>query len=261
MPAIASRLRAAPLAARVDFLLRDYDYFRATRVWLNTRLAALRPARGNSGPAGRLYASQFTAHTGRGSSDRAPRSALHQRSQERNYAGFGAPHTIASPHNSRQRNHRGCAKSHRRPLNDTLRYTVAARPRYARSHDQSHCDRNPPAHTCPTALLCSSPPCACSDLLPRVPAALTLAIALLAVTASSRGLRSFDTQATIRTGACIATTPAGWRPWLAESSISRSATSADARGGDNACVQGRARRVAQAPYLPAINGMSAAARN
>lgn len=52
--ALIERMRAGrfvsveiPLAARVDFLLRDYDYFTTHTEYLIDRLAALRPLRGN----------------------------------------------------------------------------------------------------------------------------------------------------------------------------------------------------------------------
>ncbi len=87
----------APLAARVDFLLRDYDYFLRDPAWLNSRLAALKALRGGETVARwQAYASQgewralveelLTGHY----------DPLYQRSQERNYAGFGTPHTIAA---------------------------------------------------------------------------------------------------------------------------------------------------------------------
>lgn len=82
----------APLAARVDFLLRDYDYFRRNPAWLNARLDALKALRGNEtvarwqdwASAGRwreLVSELLVEHY----------DPLYARSQERNYAGFGTP--------------------------------------------------------------------------------------------------------------------------------------------------------------------------
>lgn len=82
----------ASLEARVDFLLRDYDYFLQAPDWLNTRLDALRNLQGNETVArwqalasagnwrelvGELLATHY--------------DPLYQRSQNRNYSGFTAP--------------------------------------------------------------------------------------------------------------------------------------------------------------------------
>lgn len=85
----------APLAARVDFLLRDYDYFLNNPPWLNTRLDALKALRGGetvtrwqdwatTGHWRELVSELLVEHY----------DPLYARSQERNYAGFGTPHTL-----------------------------------------------------------------------------------------------------------------------------------------------------------------------
>ena len=71
-------------------------------------------------------------------------------------------------------------------------------------------DRNPPAHTLlHRVAVLRSPPRMLRPVI-TVPAALTLAIALLVVTATpAEAFDPFDTQATIRTGACTPRQPAG----------------------------------------------------
>jgi len=87
----------APLAERVAFLLRDYDYFLADAPWLNTRLAALKDLRGgetvarwqeqaSTGQWPQLVEELLTQHY----------DPLYHRSQQRNYDGFGAPQRIAA---------------------------------------------------------------------------------------------------------------------------------------------------------------------
>jgi tRNA 2-selenouridine synthase len=87
----------ATLDARVDFLLGDYDYFIANVDWLVQRLETLRELRGKEA-VGRWVA---LARAG------AWREFVHdilldhydplyQRSQDRNYVGFGAPQAFAS---------------------------------------------------------------------------------------------------------------------------------------------------------------------
>jgi tRNA 2-selenouridine synthase len=93
--ALIERMRAGsfvkveiPLAARVDFLLRDYQYFTADAEYLIARLAALRPLRGNevvdrwctlarNGEWREFVASILEQHY----------DPLYSRSQELNYAG------------------------------------------------------------------------------------------------------------------------------------------------------------------------------
>lgn len=87
----------APLSARVDFLLRDYDYFLRDPAWLNSRLAALKALRGGETVARwQAYASQGEWRTLVEELLTGHYDPLYQRSQERNYAGFGTPHTIAA---------------------------------------------------------------------------------------------------------------------------------------------------------------------
>ncbi len=85
----------APLAARVDFLLRDYDYFLNTPPWLNTRLDALKALRGGETVA-RWQDWATTGHWRELVSELLVEhyDPLYARSQERNYAGFGTPHTL-----------------------------------------------------------------------------------------------------------------------------------------------------------------------
>jgi tRNA 2-selenouridine synthase len=85
----------APLAARVDFLLRDYAYFLADPAWLNTRLAALKALRGGE------TVERWQAHASEGRWRELVEELLgshydplYARSQERNYAGFGTPRTV-----------------------------------------------------------------------------------------------------------------------------------------------------------------------
>jgi tRNA 2-selenouridine synthase len=86
----------APHAARVEFLLRDYSYFPADPDWLRARLDALKPLRGidtverwqvyvTQGAWAELVGELLTDHY----------DPLYQRSQTRNYAGFGKPTTLA----------------------------------------------------------------------------------------------------------------------------------------------------------------------
>lgn len=88
---------AAPLAARVDFLLRDYDYFLADPPWLNARLEALKALRGgetvahwqtlaSGGNWRELVGELLTLHY----------DPLYQASQQRNYAGFHEPRRFAA---------------------------------------------------------------------------------------------------------------------------------------------------------------------
>lgn len=84
-------------AARVDFLLRDYDYFLADPEWLKRRLASLRELRGaavvahwqglaDAGAWRELVEELLTQHY----------DPLYRASQQRNYADFGAPAVFRS---------------------------------------------------------------------------------------------------------------------------------------------------------------------
>ena len=87
----------ASVQARVDFLLRDYDYFLENPVWLNERLDALKALRGGE------TITRWQAHATEG---RWPElvgelleshyDPLYDRSQNRNYSGFGAPHVFTA---------------------------------------------------------------------------------------------------------------------------------------------------------------------
>ncbi|MFC5301289.1 tRNA 2-selenouridine(34) synthase MnmH [Azospira restricta] len=88
----------APRAARVAFLLRDYDYFLNDPAWLNSRLAALKDLRGgetvarwqdyaNAGRWPELVEELLADHY----------DPLYERSQNRNYSGYGEPRTVAAP--------------------------------------------------------------------------------------------------------------------------------------------------------------------
>jgi tRNA 2-selenouridine synthase len=85
----------SPLAARINFLLRDYDYFLANPAWLNARLDALRALRGNETVVRwQEYASAGCWHELVGELLTEHYDPLYERSQQRNYAGFGAPRSI-----------------------------------------------------------------------------------------------------------------------------------------------------------------------
>ncbi len=81
----------APVSARVDFLLRDYDYFTADPAWLETRLGALRGLLSNeilarwnglaaAGSWPELVGELLTLHY----------DPLYERSQGANYAGYSS---------------------------------------------------------------------------------------------------------------------------------------------------------------------------
>ncbi|HEX5802858.1 MAG TPA: tRNA 2-selenouridine(34) synthase MnmH, partial [Azospira sp.] len=87
----------APRSERVAFLLRDYDYFIGDPAWLNTRLAALKDLRGGetvarwqdyatSGRWPELVEELLAGHY----------DPLYERSQNRNYSGFGEPRVVAA---------------------------------------------------------------------------------------------------------------------------------------------------------------------
>ncbi len=100
--AMIERMRAgecvsieADTAARVEFLLRDYDYFVADPARLNDRLAALKELRGaetvarwqamaSAGQWRDLVTELLEQHY----------DPLYQRSQTRNYSGYGQPQTF-----------------------------------------------------------------------------------------------------------------------------------------------------------------------
>jgi len=85
----------ASLEARVDFLLRDYDYFLQAPDWLNTRLDALRNLQGNETVARwQALASAGNWHELVGELLATHYDPLYQRSQNRNYSGFTAPRSF-----------------------------------------------------------------------------------------------------------------------------------------------------------------------
>ena len=87
----------AEFSARVDFLLRDYDYFLAAPDWLNQRLDALRPLQGHetvkrwqdlarSGAWRQLVSELLGQHY----------DPLYRRSQHHNFAGLATPRKLAT---------------------------------------------------------------------------------------------------------------------------------------------------------------------
>ncbi len=87
----------AARSERVAFLLRDYDYFVNNPAWLNSRLAALKDLRGGETVA----RWQEQASTGRWPELVEELLAehydpLYERSQNRNYSGFGEPQRIVA---------------------------------------------------------------------------------------------------------------------------------------------------------------------
>ena len=87
----------AEFAARVDFLLRDYDYFLAAPDWLNARLDALRPLQGHetvsrwqdyarAGAWRELVGELLAQHY----------DPLYRRSQAHNFTGLASSRTLAT---------------------------------------------------------------------------------------------------------------------------------------------------------------------
>ena len=87
----------AEFSARVEFLLRDYDYFLAAPDWLNQRLDALRPLQGHetvkrwqdlarSGAWRQLVSELLGQHY----------DPLYRRSQHHNFAGLATPRKLAT---------------------------------------------------------------------------------------------------------------------------------------------------------------------
>jgi tRNA 2-selenouridine synthase len=87
----------AAFKARVDFLLRDYEYFLTAPDWLNSRLEALRNLQSRETIA-RWHAYVDNAQWPELVSEllELHYDPLYQRSQNRNYAGFGAPQPFAT---------------------------------------------------------------------------------------------------------------------------------------------------------------------
>jgi tRNA 2-selenouridine synthase len=87
----------AGFEARVDFLLRDYDYFLKDPAWFNSRLDVLAKLQSRE----TIARWQDYANTGQWPTLVAELLELHydplyRRSQKRNFAGFGAPTTFTS---------------------------------------------------------------------------------------------------------------------------------------------------------------------
>lgn len=82
----------APLPARVDFLLGDYVYFLENPAWLNSRLEALKELRGKE-TVSRWQMQASDGHWRELVSEllEAHYDPLYERSQNRNYSGFGSP--------------------------------------------------------------------------------------------------------------------------------------------------------------------------
>ena len=91
----------AEFSARVEFLLRDYDYFLAAPDWLNQRLDALRPLQGHetvkrwqdlarSGAWRQLVSELLGQHY----------DPLYRRSQHHNFAGLATPRKLATEDHS-----------------------------------------------------------------------------------------------------------------------------------------------------------------
>ncbi|WP_319239588.1 tRNA 2-selenouridine(34) synthase MnmH [uncultured Propionivibrio sp.] len=86
----------APFDARVDFLLRDYDYFVADPNTLDTRLDALRDLHSRETLAKwKTYAHAGEWRTLVAELLQQHYDPLYQRSQARNFSGFGTPKTYA----------------------------------------------------------------------------------------------------------------------------------------------------------------------
>ncbi|MBS1227250.1 MAG: tRNA 2-selenouridine synthase [Proteobacteria bacterium] len=87
----------ADFAARVDFLLRDYDYFLKDPDWFNSRLDVLSKLQSRETIARwQDYANQGTWRTLVVELLELHYDPLYRRSQNRNFAGFGAPTTFTS---------------------------------------------------------------------------------------------------------------------------------------------------------------------
>lgn len=87
----------AAFTARVDFLLRDYEYFLTAPDWLNSRLEALRNLQSRETIVRwHDYVSQAQWRELVGELLELHYDPLYHRSQNRNYAGFGAPQTFTT---------------------------------------------------------------------------------------------------------------------------------------------------------------------
>lgn len=87
----------ASFTARVDYLLRDYDYFLRAPEWLNDRLSALRRLRsGETIQRWQDYARSGAWRALVGELLAEHYDPLYVRSQNRNYAGFAAPENFVA---------------------------------------------------------------------------------------------------------------------------------------------------------------------
>jgi hypothetical protein len=101
----------AAIDARVDFLLRDYDYFLNDPDWLLARLHALRNLQGSE--TIRRWRSQYTrAPLARSGAEllQLHYDPLYCRSQKQNYSGFAAPKTL-SDHRPEPESHAAAASA------------------------------------------------------------------------------------------------------------------------------------------------------
>ena len=87
----------AAFTARVDFLLRDYDYFLSAPEWLNARLDVLRPLLGHA-PIERWqeYARTGTWRELVGELLEQHYDPLYRRSQQHNFTGLAAPERLVT---------------------------------------------------------------------------------------------------------------------------------------------------------------------
>jgi outer membrane protein TolC len=123
-------------------------------------------------------------------------------------------------------------------------------------------DRNPPAHIPLHRVAVLRSPLRMLRLSTTVSAALTVSIALLAAIASpAAAFDPFDTQAAIRTGACTPRQPAGALGLAEVVDLALCNNPQTREAWASARVQAGLVGVAQAPYLPAINGNVGSSRN
>lgn len=123
-------------------------------------------------------------------------------------------------------------------------------------------DRNPPAHIPLHRVAVLRSPLRMLRPSTTVSAALTVSIALLAAIASpAAAFDPFDTQAAIRTGACTPRQPAGALGLAEVVDLALCNNPQTREAWASARVQAGLVGVAQAPYLPAINGNVGSSRN
>ena len=87
----------AAFSARIDFLLRDYDYFLSAPAWLSERLDALRSLQGNETVARwQDYAQRSAWRELVGELLEQHYDPLYRRSQKHNFSGLATPHTLTT---------------------------------------------------------------------------------------------------------------------------------------------------------------------